>query len=196
MLHGLRATLLAVCTVGTLQAPCLGQSPNPEQSAAERALYMRSVARVFGTSPTEADLLATWLQHPSELPVLLHVAARAGVSPDIVGSLRRSGASWQRLATRLGLSAAAFHVEVSSTELIGILVRPLSQFRDRPPAEWYTIALTDMEIVALVNVRVLAEAASASPSEVAAALDSPAPDFLTAYASLVRARAGTDTKNH
>jgi len=148
---------------------------------------------VFGTSAAEADVLADWLRHPSELPVLLHLARRAGVSPDIVGSLRRSGASWQRLATKLGLSAAVFHVEVGDVEVAGVLARPLRQFRERSPSQWYAIALTDMEIIALVNVRILAEAASASPADVAIALDSPAPDFVTTYVGLVRSRAGVGT---
>jgi len=190
MNHGLHATLLALCMVGVRTTPCLGQNPAIEQTEAESRLYVRSVARVFGTAPAEADLLAGWLSHPSELPVLLHLAARAGVSPDIVGSLRRSGASWQRLASKFGLSSAVFYVEVGETQVGGVLARPLRQFRDRPPARWHAIALTDMEIVALVNVRVLAEAASTSPSEVAVALDSPAPDFVAAYVGLLRSRAG------
>ena len=68
MSHGLRATLLALCTVGMLAVPCLGQSLDPERTAAERALYVRSVARVF-ESLTEGGLFATGSNEEASSPV-------------------------------------------------------------------------------------------------------------------------------
>ena len=186
----LHATILAVCLWASTSVPLSAQGRDAADAVAARALYVRSVARVFGIPPSEADLLTDWLRHPSELPVLLYVADRGGVPPDIVGSLRRSGASWQRVTTKLGLGPGIFHVEIGGADVAGVLARPVAEFARRPPAEWYLLALTDMEIVALVNVRVLAQAASVSASSMAVSLSAPAPDYLLAYAAAVRARAG------
>ncbi len=173
-----------------LGAQARGSERLQAERATERALYLRSVGRVFRISAEETELLTTWLENPAELPVLLHLAARSRAAPDVVGSLRRSGASWQRIATRLGLGTRVFHVELGEAYVGGILARPVAAFRERPPGEWHALALTDLEIVALVNVRVLAEAASVAPAEVAALLGSGAPDYVSAYAELARTRAG------
>ncbi len=195
MADRLRAILLALCLCGAtgvwVGTPLQAQSSPSTRVPLEEELYLRSVARVFETSPEEADLLSSWLRHPSELPVLLYLSRRAGVTPDIVGSLRKGGASWLRLASRLGLSAAVFHVELGDAEVGGILERPVALFRERPMAEWYAVALTDMEIVALVNVRVLAAASGASAPDVAVALSAPAPDFMATYAAFIRERLST-----
>ncbi len=195
MLDRFRATLLALCTATVLTGPLAAQGRGADSSGAERStqqsLYLRSVARVFHVAPAEAEVLASWLPHPSELPVLLHLAARTGASPDVVGSLRKSGSSWQRIASRLGIGIAVFHVEVGDQVVDGVLARPLAAFRSHPPSEWHALSLTDLEIGALVNVRVLADAASVSPAEMAALLATPAPDYLATYAMLLRTRSGT-----
>ena len=59
--------------------------------------YFRSVARYFSLPASEVSILAEWEIAPDEVPVVLFVARRSGVSPEAVVALRDSGQSWASL---------------------------------------------------------------------------------------------------
>lgn len=186
------ATILAVCMAAALAPGQDLEAQRTQTIEAERAselrLYMRALAREFGTTGRELEILQGWVNHPSELPVLLFVADRAGVTTDVVGSLRNSGQSWQRIALRFGLGPATFRVPVGNATAEGVLARPVREFT-RPAGDWHQIAMTDLEITALVNLRVLSHQLDVPPDELLPEVRGHSPDFVAAFARLSTARA-------
>lgn len=188
------AMVVALCTaafgVPDLKAQ-VRSSAADETRATDVRLYLRAVAREFGVQGRELEVLDAWVEHRAELPVLLFVADRAGVMPDVVGSLRKQGQSWQRIALRFGLGPAAFRVPLEASAAEGILARPLVEFA-RPPGEWHLIAMTDLEIIALVNVRVLSNQLGTPPERLLPEIGTLSPDFIGAYARVLRARTAAE----
>ena len=122
-----------------------GQDPH----AGARQAYYRAVAGFFHVPLVEVTVLAGWDLVPDEVPVVLFLADRAGVSPDALAGLRRGGGSWWAVARRFDLAPQAFHLPLPAGEELGILGRIYREFRERPPAAWEGIELTDEEVVAI-----------------------------------------------
>lgn len=150
---------------------------NPEV----REAYLRAVATHFGISFREMDVLAAWDLPSQEVPVVLHVATRAGVSPDVVVSLRRDGLGWLDLARRLGLGVGEFYVPLEARA--GASGGVYARFRSRPRDEWVGLQLSDREVTILVNVRFLSRTLPASPREVLRAFGEEG-DFVAVYGRL------------
>jgi hypothetical protein len=90
-----------------------------------------------------------------ELPVIYYLARRAGVDPGMVADYRSSGASYVSICMRLGLSPDVFYWDdIYSRDLGG----PYSGVYFRYHhfyGHWYwdSLALTDADIINLVNLR-------------------------------------------
>lgn len=147
--------------------------------------YYRAAGEHFGVTEGEVQILSDWNLPPEEVPVVLFVARRGGVSADAVAALRRSGKSWADLGSRYGVHAGMLHVELDGAADLGLLAHAYDEYRQQPSSAWPGIRLDDPEIVALVNLRFLMEALRRSPEEVLAAMvrAGSAPD---AYRLLVR----------
>jgi len=154
----------------------------------ELRLYRSALARAFDAPEREVVLLQAWVEHPAELPVLLWVAGRAGVSADVVGAQRAQGMSWQRVIARFGVGAGTFRVATLEVPVAGPLRRAVAEFASTDPGQWHQLALTDTEIVALANLRALAAALGVAPSEVVSHFTDLAPDYVALYAQLLLAR--------
>ena len=163
-----------------------GQGLAQEVSAGLKDAYFRAVGEHFQLPLQEVTIVGEWELAPEEVPVVLFLADRAGLSPDALIGLRRSGRPWMDIATRFGLGAAAFHLPLPEGEPLGVLARACGEFRSRPAREWTQIQLTDPEIIALVNLRVLAERAGVPPLRVLRAREE-AGSFMAAY-PLLRGR--------
>ena len=120
----------------------------------------------FTLPPTELAILKEWELDEDEIPVALFIAERSGVSTEALVALRRSGQSWAELAARYGVSAAVLHVPIPEQNSAGKISALYQQYRSTPESEWATIQLESAEIVALVNVRILAQTLGISPAEV------------------------------
>ena len=103
-----------------------------------------------------------------EIPVALFIAERTGVSAEALVALRRSGRSWAELAARYGVSADALHVPIPEQSSAGEIATLYQQYRSTPESGWADIQLKSAEIVALINVRLLAQTLGVSPAEVRA----------------------------
>lgn len=136
-----------------------------QQSGTERA-YFRAVARYFQVSEGEIAILSNWDLPPDEIPVLLFVARRAGVSAEAVVALRESGRGWTELAARYQIGAPALHVPLHDPASAGRLGSLYETFRETPVEGWGGISLSSEDIVALVNVRVLSQSLGLSPDEI------------------------------
>jgi hypothetical protein len=105
----------------------------------------------------EVAILSDWDLEPQEIPVVLFVASRAGVSPDVVVGLRKGGRRWVDVARRFGVEGGAFHVALPEGAPLGGLSEALGQLRRRPLGHWRDLRLTDPDLTALVNLRVLSD---------------------------------------
>ena len=161
---GLLSLVLVVgAGVGTTAAA--GQAPS-----ANEGVYFRAVADYFRVAPEEVAILREWNVSTEEVPVVLFVAGRAGVPPDVVVAIRQDGSSWSEVAQRYRLGAGAFYLQIND-DGEGSLSRAYGMFNRTPQPEWPAILLLDREIVSLVNLRVISQNLAMPPSQVLAARD-------------------------
>lgn len=146
-----RALILTTFLVAPL-APVSAQD-----SDTARAEYFGAVARFFNLPHNEVAILGEWEIPPDEIPVVLFMARRSGVSPEALVALRGSGQGWTVLATRYRVGPPALHVPVPDDAPVGSLADAYAGYRGTPVAQWQTIRLTDQDIIALVNVRVISQ---------------------------------------
>lgn len=147
--------------------------------------YFRAVAGFFNLPPTEIVILSDWKMPADEIPVVLFMARRAGVSPEALVALREAGQTWSALADRYRVRAPAFHVPVRDDAATGRLDGAYRLFRSTPVGEWESIRLSDDDIVALVNVRVISQSLGL-PAERVLAETSEVDSFVRLYARLRR----------
>ena len=133
--------------------------------------YFRAVSEHFRVSLEEVRILGEWRLSSDEIPVVLFVAARAGVSPDAVATLRGDGRAWDTVARRFDLGPADFHIQLPDGISAGILSRAYDQFGSRPRSGWDAIRLRDREIIALVNIDFLSARLRVAPERVLEALE-------------------------
>ncbi len=172
--------------LGTLMIMMLLAAPVAAQErAAVRADYFRAVASFFNLPPNEIAILSDWQISADEIPVVLFVARRAGVSPEALVALRQSGQSWSALADRYMVRASAFHVPLGDDAPAGRLQETYGLFRSTPVGEWSALRLSDDAIVALVNVRVISQSLGL-PAERVLAETTAGESFIDLYTRLAR----------
>lgn len=175
----MRAVFLFAICMATV-APVAAQDP-----AAARVDYFGAVAAFFNLPPNEIAILGDWELPADEIPVVLFMARRAGVSPEALVALRDSGYGWSALAERYRVLASALHVPIRDDAATGRLESAYALFRSTPVADWSTIRLTDDAIIALVNVRVISQSLRLPAERVIAEMSS-ASSFVDLYARLRR----------
>ena len=174
-----RMTVLLVATISFATAV-----QAQEWSGAERA-YRSVVASFFGLPEAEIAILGNWDLPADEIPVVLFVARRSGVSAEALVALRESGWSWPELAQRYRVGPQALHVPLQNQASAGALAPVYQRFSQMPVTDWPDIRLSSEDIVALVNVRVLSQALGLTPDEIMRRTGS-AGSFVDLYGQLVR----------
>jgi hypothetical protein len=160
-------------------------APGVTAQDAAHSDYFGAVARYFSLPAEEVMIFADWAIRADEVPVVLFVARRSGVSPEAVVALRDSGQSWATLTARYRVSPSALHVPIRDDAPTGALSGAYERFRSTPVGSWNTVALNDDEIVGLVNVRVIAQVLGLSVESVVAASGS-TPTYVQLHARLRR----------
>jgi len=158
----LGGVLLFPLAPGTMKAQG-GTGGDPEEMA-----FLRAVGQHFGTPRGEVLVLSRGGMSASEIPVVLHLSKRAGVSPDVVVARRRRGDGWMEIAGVYSVHAGDFHVPMEGTA--GFLNAVYERFNARSASEWSEISLSDEEVVGLVNVRFLSRVLDLSPARVVKAM--------------------------
>jgi len=156
-----------------------------QDRGAAREDYFRAVAGFFNLPPNEIAILGDWAIPPEEIPVVLFLARRAGVSPEALVALRDAGQSWSVLSERYHVNAAALHVPVRDDAPTGSLSGAYEKYRSVSIADWPTIRLTDGDIIGLVNVRLISQALRI-PAERVLGLAGSTRTFIDLYAELAR----------
>ena len=129
--------------------------------------YFRAVAEFFRIPLDEVSILSEWSLPTDEIPVVLFVSRRGGVSTDALVVLRSSGRPWFDLSRRYGLDAGAFYVQLDPADA-PTLSGTMDKFASLPRNDWGRLVLDDAEIVGLVNVRVISTYLSVPPARVLA----------------------------
>ena len=176
----IRRTAVVWVALALAAAGAEAQEPDAGQEA-----YFRAVGEFFDVPAFELEILRDWSLPPDEIPVILFVAERAGVVPEALVALRRSGESWTRLAERYGVGAPELHVPLSDQAATGPLNAVYKRFRELPTSRWREIRLAPGEIVALVNLRLLSQTLGVSPAEVLSRAGS-TDSFVQLYGELIR----------
>lgn len=174
--HTVATALLAA----SIAVPGIGAQ---ERTAAEDA-YFRAVAEFFAMPASEVSILSDWRLAAQEIPVVLFVAHQAGVSPEALVALRRSGKGWGELVARYHLTASQFYVPLPNGASAGVLQGVYDRYRAVPTPSWSEVTLDDGDIVSLVNLRVLSQTLHIGPSQVLEG--APGGDWVAAYSRLVR----------
>lgn len=178
MRRALFFTILCLGLAGV--RPAVGQD-----RAVAQAAYFRAVAGFFNLPPNEVAILSDWDLQPDEIPVVLFMARRGGVSPEALVALRDSGQSWAALAQRYRIGPAALHVPVRDDAPAGTLAEAYEHYRSTQVSDWGSIRLTDADIIALVNIRVISQSLGV-PAERVLANTTSAGSFVQLYANLKR----------
>jgi hypothetical protein len=169
-----------------LGAACLATGVQAQGvDSATREAYFRAVGEYFEVPLQEVTIVSGWDLSPDEVPVVFFLAQRAGVSPDALIGVRRGGRPWADVAGRFGLGPRAFHIPFPEDADLGSLARAYGEFRRRSPGEWGQVRLEDIDIVALVNLRVLADQTGVPPLQVLRTRER-AGSFLSCYPLLIR----------
>ena len=158
----LAGALLCPLAPGAVHAQ-RGQQGDPDEVA-----FLRAVGEHFGTPRSEVLVLSRWGLSTREIPVVLRLSKRAGVSPDVVVAQRRHGDAWMQIARGYSVHAGDFHVPIDGS--FGFLNAVCERFNARSASEWREISLSDEEVVGLVNVRFLSRALGMSPRQVIEAM--------------------------
>ena len=158
----LGGVLLCLLVPGALRGQC-GDETDPDQAA-----FLRAVGKHFETPGREVLVLSRWGVSAREIPVVLRLSRRAGVSPDVVVAQRRQGDGWMKIARSYSVHAGEFHVPIDGST--GFLNAAYERFNTRSASEWREISLSDDEVVGLVNVRFLSRALGLTPGRVLGAM--------------------------
>lgn len=161
---GLPAGALLLC----LLAPGAARGQRGGEGGQDETAFLRAVGMHFGTPRSEVLVLSRLGVSSREIPVVLRLSKRAGVSPDVVVAQRRRGDRWMKIARSYSVHAGDFHVPVDGSA--GFLKAAYERFSARAAAEWSEISLSDEEVVGLVNVRFLSRALGVASGRVLAAM--------------------------
>lgn len=174
-----------ILSMAALVAPVALQGQDPD--AGTQQAFFRAVAGYFKVSLEEVTTLAGWELVADEVPVVLFLADRGGVSPDAVAGLRRGGGSWWDVAKRFEIGPQVFYLPLPEGESLGFLEGVYGEYRSRAPATWGGIELDDEEVVAIVNLRVLSEHLDVPPLRVLRSREA-AGSFMAGFPSLLGLR--------
>lgn len=151
-----------------LAAPAPLEAQRGGGGDSDEAAFLRAAGEHFDTPRSEVLVLTRWGLSATEIPVVLRLAKRAGVSPDVVVSRRRHGASWMEIAHGYSVHAGDFHVPIDGSR--GFLTEVYERFSARPASQWREISLSDVEVVGLVNIRFLSRKLDVRPEQVVEAM--------------------------
>ena len=156
--------LLPAAAILILLAPGEIQGQRGGAGGSDEEAFLRAVGEHFGTPRREVEVLSRWRLTAAEIPVVLRLADRAGVSPDVVVAQRRRGGSWMEIARGYSVHAGDFHVPFEGPP--GFLAAAYERFGARAASQWRDVSLSDEEIVGLVNVRFLSRSLGVRPARV------------------------------
>jgi len=156
-LMGILLAVLMLTTASVIESDAGGADTGV--SPGEEALggFFLAVRDYYRIPQWEVILIRQRGIPPYEIPVVLFIAKRAHVAPEIIMDFRLRDNAWLYTTLRFGLGPEIFYVPV------GVVVRdpPYSRvyryYNHKPRRKWKTIVLRDDDIVNLVNLKLMSE---------------------------------------
>src|SRR3972149_7667504 len=103
---------------------------------------------------------------PEEMPVVLLIAQRAHVEPQVVITLRLGGKSWLDITLQYKLSPEIFYVPMKQPPSGPPYGHAYGYYKNKDKQDWNKVQLKDDEIVNLVNLKVISEHYGYAPEDV------------------------------
>ncbi len=128
-------------------------------SPAEEVLigFFLAVGDYYRIPYTEVMILRDRGIPAREIPVVLFIAKRAHVEPEIVTDFRLRNNTWFYTALRFGLGPEIFYVPVGVAVKDSVYGKAYGYYQHKPKKEWKTIVLSDDDIINLVNLKLMSE---------------------------------------
>ncbi len=101
-----------------------------------------------------------------EVPVVLFLAKRAHVAPEIITDLRLSGHTWLEITLRFGLSPEIFYVPVGVEVTGSPYGKAYGYYKKKPKTKWKTVAISDDDVINLVNLKFMSEHYGCPPEKI------------------------------
>ncbi len=120
-------------------------------SSQQQDFYL-GLSQVFGVPQANVEVVQRTGLPDDEMPVAFFLARQARVAPAVVVDLRRQGMSWMAICRRFRVSPAVFYVPLRLRVIPAPYGRVYAFYR-KPRKAWGRIALTDADVVNMVNLR-------------------------------------------
>lgn len=125
--------------------------------------FYLSVGEYYSVPQREVIVVRERRIPDDEIPVVLFLARRAGVASGVIMDLRLGGKSWLDITLRYGYTPEIFYVPVKAGPPYG---KAYGYHMKKPRKAWKKLALTDVEVVDLVNLKFISEHYGYSAEEV------------------------------
>jgi hypothetical protein len=99
------------------------------------------------------------------VPVVLFIAARAQVAPDVIAKMRLKGMSWMKIAAKFNLGPDTFYVPANDSYAGTVYEKPYNGFK-KDRKQWKRIKLSDDDVVNMVNLKFASEYHNYTPEQV------------------------------
>ncbi len=147
--------MVTISSITELDTPSVGPTTSPGKEALNG--FVLAVGDYYRIPQREVIIIKERGIPPREIPVVLLIAKKAHVAPEIVADFRLRGNTWLDTTFRFDLGPEIFYVRV------GLVIRdPLYgnvylRYTHKPKKEWSRIALSDDDIINLVNLKLMSE---------------------------------------
>jgi len=124
------------------------------------SVFFTAALNHFGSSERDIYLIQDQGISEREIPVVLYLARKTGVSPMTIANLRASGYSWSDITYRLGMNSEIYYVPLS-----GYYGSYATYYRT-PRSRWSSLRLSDDAVIGLVNTRFMSDYYRTSPERI------------------------------
>ncbi len=156
-LMGIFLVVLIFATALAIESPAEGAYT--EISPEEEALsgFFLAIGDYYRIPQTEIIIIWKRGIPAYEIPVVLFIAKRAHVAPEIVMDFRLRDNTWLYTTLRFGLGPEIFYVPLGVAAKDSLYRKVYGYYEHKPKKEWKTIVLSDDDIINLVNLKLMSE---------------------------------------
>ncbi len=153
----MRVFLAVLVFVATLVLESYGGGGDRRGSPEEEALsgFFDAVGGYYRVPQTELVIIRKRGIPVYEIPVVLLVAKRAHVAPDVITDFRLRDNPWLYSTLRFGLGPEIFYVPVTVAVKDPLYAKAFGHHKHKPEKEWKTIVPSDDDIINLANLKLM-----------------------------------------
>lgn len=123
-----------------------------------------SIGSHYGIAQVDVEKVRRRSLPDDDVAVVLFIARRAAIAPIAVADLRLQGFSWMEITLKLGLNSEIYFVAFQNNPgpPYG---KAYGYYKNSPRKDWGKINLADVDIVNLVNLKILVEQHGLAPEK-------------------------------